>query len=196
MKIYAKIRKNGEYHSQNISHAVFGFREMGAEIVKYEVIDEIYNIVTAEDIVLDYIDQVQTIFSKFHVKPICEDYPAQLKPFMGRNIWTDYIDSINANPEKWGVFVKPVRDKAFTGTVINEPRDLIGCGSCYENYEVLCTEVLDIKREWRGFMLYDELVDIRPYKGDYHYCYDPKVIDCVVAAFHTISNRPMGCSID
>ena len=46
MKIYAKIRKNGEYHSQNISHAVFGFREMGAEIVKYEVIDEIYNIVT------------------------------------------------------------------------------------------------------------------------------------------------------
>ena len=85
---------------------------MGAEIVKYEVIDEIYNIVTAEDIVLDYIDQVQTIFSKFHVKPICEDYPAQLKPFMGRNIWTDYIDSINANPEKWGVFVKPVRDKA------------------------------------------------------------------------------------
>lgn len=37
MKIYAKIRKNGEYHSQNISHAVFGFREMGAEIVKYEV---------------------------------------------------------------------------------------------------------------------------------------------------------------
>ena len=196
MKIYAKIRKNGEYHSQNISHAVFGFREMGAEIVKYEVIDEIYNIVTAEDIVLDYIDQVQTIFSKFHVKPICEDYPAQLKPFMGRNIWTDYIDSINANPEKWGVFVKPVRDKAFTGTVINEPRDLIGCGSCYEKYEVLCTEVLDIKREWRGFMLYDELVDIRPYKGDYHYCYDPKVIDCVVAAFHTISNRPMGCSID
>ena len=27
MKVYAKVRKNGEYHSQNISHAVFGFRE-------------------------------------------------------------------------------------------------------------------------------------------------------------------------
>lgn len=38
MKVYAKVRKNGEYHSQNISHAVFGFREMGAEIVKYEVV--------------------------------------------------------------------------------------------------------------------------------------------------------------
>ncbi len=93
MKIYAKVRKNGEYHSQNISHAVFGFREMGAEIVKYEAIDAIYDAVTAEDIVLDYIDQVQTILEKFDVKPFCEDYPIQLTPFMGRNIWTDYIDS-------------------------------------------------------------------------------------------------------
>ena len=36
MKIWAKTRANGEYHSPNISHAVAGFREMGAEIVKYE----------------------------------------------------------------------------------------------------------------------------------------------------------------
>ena len=196
MKVYAKVRKHGEYHSQNIAHAVLGFREMGAEIVKYEVIDEIYEAVTDEDIVLDYIDQVQTILDKFHVKPVCEDYPAALRPFMGRRIWTDYIDAINANPKKWGVFVKPVRDKAFTGKVINGPQDLIGCGSCYENYEVLCTEVLDIKREWRGFMLYDELIDLRPYQGDYHYQYDPEVIDRVAAAFCTIPNRPMGCSID
>lgn len=94
------------------------------------------------------------------------------------------------------MFVKPVKDKAFTGLVINEPRDLIGCGSCYENYEVICSDVLDIRREWRGFMVYDELVDIRPYKGDYHYCYEPKVIDQIVEAFRTIPDRPMGCSVD
>ena len=28
MKVYAKIRQNGEYHSQNISQAVYGFREI------------------------------------------------------------------------------------------------------------------------------------------------------------------------
>lgn len=81
-----KSKKNGEYHSQNIAHAVLGFREMGAEIVKYEGIDEIYDAVTDEEIVLDYIDQVQTILNKFHVKPVCEDYPTALKPFMGRSI--------------------------------------------------------------------------------------------------------------
>lgn len=194
--IYAKVRANGEYHSPNISHAVYGFREMGAEIVKYQVIDEIYDRVTAQDIVLDYIDQVQTILLKFHVTPVCEDYPVQLQPFMGRRIWWDTMDSINANPDKWGVFVKPVKDKAFTGLVINGTKDLIGCGSCYENYKVICSEVLDIKREWRGFMLYDELIDIRPYKGDYHYHYHADFVDRVVEAFRTIPNRPMGCSID
>lgn len=196
MIIYAKVRSNGEYHSQNISHAVYGFREMGAQIVKYEKIDEIYDKVTAEDIVLDYIDQDQTIMSKFGVFPYCKDYPEELKPFMGRNMWTDTIDSINTDPSKWGVFVKPIKDKAFTGHVINSPKDLVGCGSAYENYEVLCCDAIDIKREWRGFVTYDELVDIRPYKGDYHYNYDPEVVDKIMDAFRTIPNRPMGCSVD
>lgn len=196
MIVYAKIRENGEYHSLNISHAVAGFREMGAEIKKYQVIDEIYDAVTREDIVIDYIEQTQTILHKFDVTPVCESYPEELKPYMGRKIWRDHINSINAMPEKWGIFVKPVKDKAFTGLVINGPKDLIGCGSCYEDYEVICSEVMDIKREWRGFITYDELVDIRPYKGDYHYHYDADVVDKVLEAFRTIPNRPMGCSID
>ena len=196
MIIYGKIRKNGEYHSQNISHAVFGFREMGAEIVKYQRIDDIYDNVTDGDIVLDYIDQVQAILRKFGIVPVCEDYPDELKGFMGRNIWKDTIDSVNTNPDKWGIFVKPVRDKAFTGHVINSPADLVGCGNCHENYEVLCCDVIDIKREWRGFVIYDELVDIRPYKGDYHYHFDSDVVDQVMEVFKTIPNRPMGCSID
>lgn len=196
MIIYVKVRANGEYHSQNISHAAAGFREMGAEIKKYHVLDEIYEKVTADDIVVDYIDQVQTILRKFGVTCDCQDYPEQLYPFMGRSIWRDHINSINTHPEKWGIFVKPVKDKAFTGHIINGPRDLIGCGSCYEDYEVICSEILDIRREWRGFMLYDELVDIRPYRGDYHYHYDAAVVDGVVEAFRSIPGRPMGCSID
>lgn len=196
MAVYAKVRSNGEYHSNNFAHAVFGFREMGAEIIKYEKIDEIYDRVKREDIVLDYIEQSQTIFSKFGVTPKCEDYPIELRPFMGRKLWMDKINSINSNPEKWGVFVKPVKDKAFTGLVINSTKDLIGCGSCYENYDVMCCDVLDIKREWRCFVTYDKLIDIRPYKGDYHYNYDPKLVDQIMEAFITIPNRPMGCSID
>ncbi len=196
MAIFAKIRSNGEYHSHNIAHAVFGFRELGAEIIKYELIDDIYNKVTTEDIVVDYIDQTQTILKKFGVTPSVKDYPDELRPYMGRKIWIDTIDALNCNPDKWGVFVKPIKDKAFTGRVVNSPKDLIGCGNEKENYEVLCCDVIDIKREWRGFVTYDELVDIRAYRGDYHYNYNPKVIDEIMNAFRTIPNRPAGCSVD
>lgn len=196
MKIYAKTRANGEYHSPNISHAVAGFREMGAEIVKYQKIDEIYDIVTRDDIVLDYIDQCLTIFNKFGKRPHLDDYPDVLKPYLGRKIWKDTINSINSNPDKWGIFVKPIKEKAFTGKIINGPADLVGCGSCYENYEVYCSEKVNIVREWRGFIYYDKLIDLRPYNGDWHYSYNPKVIDEAMKAFLTWEDRPVACSLD
>ena len=75
---------------------------MGAEIVRYQKISDIYESVTKEDIVLDYITQVEMILKKFGVVPACEDYPVELRKFMGRNVWKDTINSINTHPEKWG----------------------------------------------------------------------------------------------
>ena len=54
-----------------------------------EEIDEIYDDVDKEDIVLDYIDQCNTIFRKFGVEPHVPDYPDSMKPFPGRKIWKD-----------------------------------------------------------------------------------------------------------
>ena len=66
MAVYAKIKKNGDYCSHNFAHAVFGFREMGAEIIKYESLSNIYNLVTREDIVLDYIYSLLSIFEELY----------------------------------------------------------------------------------------------------------------------------------
>ena len=196
MKVWTKINFHGDYHSHNIAQAVYGFRELGAEIIKYHKIDEIYDLVSREDIVLDYIDQIKTIFNKFNVEIPNLDYPVALSNYYGRTIWRDTINSINSNPEKWGIFVKPIREKAFTGKIIKDTSDLVGCGSCYENYEVYCSEILNIKREWRAFILYDELIDIRPYNGDYHYQYNTNVLDSVIKSFCRWEERPMACSID
>lgn len=196
MRLWAKTRENGEYHSTNIAHAVFGFKELGAEIIKYNTIDEIYDKVQRDDIVLDYINQSLTIFDKFGVHPELPDYPDVLKPYLGRKIWKDTIDSINSNPDKWGIFVKPVKDKAFTGKVIRNTKDLIGCGSCYENYDVYCSDVVDIQREWRGFIYYDKLIDLRPYNGDWHHTYNSLIIDEIMDAFIQWEDRPMACSLD
>lgn len=200
MKVWAKTRVvNGQkfYHNHNISQAVHGFREMGFEIIDYESIDDIYDWVTKDDIVLDYIKQCQEIFKKFTDNHRCvEDYPDVLKKYMGRPVWTDTINNINCNPDKWGVFVKPVEEKAFTGRVINGTADLVGCGNHAIDYEVLCSPILDIKREWRGFVYYDNMIDIRPYIGDWHYYMNPSIVDAVMRDFITWEERPMACSLD
>lgn len=64
-------------------------------------IDEIYNMVTKEDIVLDYIDQCNAIFKKFDVVPEIPDYPFLLREYMGRNVWRDKINSISKDEKKW-----------------------------------------------------------------------------------------------
>lgn len=206
MKIWAKIRANGEYHSHNISHAVFGFRELGAEIVKYEKIADIIDWVTPYDIVLDYIDQCNTVFNKFGVTPYVPDYPEQFNEFLGRRIWKDNINSISSDESKWsnGTFVKPVKNKVFTGRVVKSLSDLVGCGSCYENYEVYVSQAVDIKAEWRCFIYYDNILDVRQYGANiltknnesWKYHYDYKVLENMLAKFREWDNRPFACSMD
>lgn len=74
-KVYLKTKFDNEMkieipHSVNIANAMYGFRELGAEIIPYHKIDEIYDRVNREDIVLDYIDQGNSIFSKFDIEQV------------------------------------------------------------------------------------------------------------------------------
>ena len=170
-KVYLKTKYDNEMkmeipHNHNFASAMFGFREMAAEIVPYHLIDDIYDDFKREDIALDYIDQCNVLFNKFGVTPHIPDYPDVLKPFLGRKIWKDTINSISRDENKWsaGYFVKPaVRSKAFTGKTISSIKDLMGCGNHAEDYEVLVSESLDIAAEWRCFITYDEIIDVRPY---------------------------------
>lgn len=182
----------------NIMNAIQGFHEMGFEIHFYNTVNEIYDLYEKGDIVLDGIDQVEYCLAKFGIVPENIDYPEVLQPYMGRRIWTDTINHINCTPELWGCFVKPVKDKVFTGRVINSPKDLIGCGKYDENYEVLCTDVVDFVFECRGFIYYDKMIDLRPYKGDWKNMklLDTNLIDQAVKDFSTWDKRPNACSLD
>ncbi len=209
-KVWLKTRYDNSMkmeipHSPNFAQAMYGFREFGAEIVPYHEIKDIYELVERDDIVLDYIDQCSSVFYKFGVEPKIPDYPDQLRKYLGRKVWKDTINSISADESKWsaGYFVKPTRDKAFTGTIIRNISDLIGCGSCYENYEVIVSEPIDIVAEWRCFITYDRIVDVRPYgslvKPDYDgflYHYDSSVLQRMIEAFVEWEERPAACSMD
>lgn len=204
MKVYARTRtiydeNAGDIpYNVNIQSAIMGFHECGIPIHFYHNVNEIFDIYERGDITLDGIDQVNYCLSKFNIIPENIDYPDVLKPYLGRKIWTDTINNINTHPKLWGNFVKPIKDKVFTGKLINSPKDLIGCGSCYENYEVLVSEPVDFIFECRGFIYYDEMIDLRPYKGDWRNMklIDTNLIDNAIKDFITWEERPNACSLD
>ncbi|MCR5528409.1 MAG: ATP-grasp domain-containing protein [Saccharofermentans sp.] len=190
----------------NSANAMYGFRELGAEIIPYHSISEIIDQVTEEDIVVDGIFQSEMIFGKFGIKePNIPYYPSALKEFLGRKIWTDKINSIASDKDKWsaGYFVKPVQEKAFTGKIISSLSDLIGCGNEHEDFDVFVSEPIDILAEWRCFILYDRIIDVRLYGGlsgaeydGFMYHYDSDVLSKIMEAFITWEERPAACSID
>lgn len=204
MKVFARCRTIHDEHAgripynRNIAIAIEGFHEMGFEIYFYDRVDEIYEIYEKGDIVLDGIDQVNYCLSKFGLEFPHLEYPECLEKYLGRKIWKDTINNISTHPELWGNFVKPVKEKVFTGKVIKEPKDLIGCGSCYENYEVYVSEPLEFIYEVRGTVYYDQLVDLRPYRGSWEHMdkIDTNVIKQAMEDWKTWEDRPNSCTLD
>ena len=205
MKIYARTTrihdpKAGQVpYNRNVALAIEGFHEMGFEIVFYSNVHDILDQFEYGDILLDVIDQINTVLGKFDLQMPKFDYPEELSPYFGRKIWKDTINHISRTPEIWPVFVKPTTsEKAFTGVLVKSPRDLIGCGSCYENYEVYCSEPVEFVYEVRGLCYYGKLLDLRPYKGDWKYAskLDTKLIEKAANTYFESESALNGCTLD
>lgn len=203
IKVFYRTKKIGEIivpYNYNIANALDGALQLGLECIPYLLVNEIIEKYELGDLVLDGVDQVQYCLDKFNIKPQEFNYPDILKPYLGRKIWKDTINSISNNEKKWssGNFVKPVKEKVFTGKIVSSIKDLIGCGSCYEDYEVYVSEPLNFVYECRAFIYYDELKDLRPYKGDYKYMkyMNTDLIAKAMEDWKTWVNRPNACSLD
>lgn len=66
----------------------------------------------------------------------------------------------------WPVFVKPVLGKQFDGKLIKSLKDLVGMGS-QEDRQIWCSEPIELVAEYRYFIKYTKLLDVRRYKGDF-----------------------------
>ena len=192
MKVYIQSKEHGKFHNENFFKAYLGFHEMGFETVPFSNIKELRES-SIEDIVVGYVGTVRSRLIDFGITAPEMDYPEELSEYLGRKVWKSHINTINCNPDLWPVFVKSVQDKKFTGVVVRSPKDLIGCGSCYENAECLCSEVVNFVAEWRVFVRYGKIIDVRPYKGDWRVHFDYRVIEDAVNKYVT---APKGYAID
>lgn len=192
MKVYVQCGITGMPFNETLFCAYDGFREMGFETVFYQQVCELHA-VTREDIVVGGLGPSKMVLTQLGCTYPELDYPDELTSYLGRKIWKDKINRINENPDSWPLFVKPFVDKKFVGRVIRSPKDLIGCGEWFDNQEVICSEVVNFIAEWRCFVKYGEVVDVRPYKGDWKVHYNPDVIENCIRDFITM---PAGCALD
>lgn len=192
MKVYVQSFLNGVPHNYNFMNAWQGFREMGFEVIPFSNYEDLCSS-ERSDIIVGYVNTVRNRLSDFGITAPEMDYPQELNKYLGRRIWKTTMSEVNNNPKCWPVFVKPLEDKQFTGVVVRSTKDLIGCGIVGVDQDVYCSEIVDFVAEWRCFVRYGRVLDVRPYKGDWKAQFDPAVIENAVKEF---SDAPKGYAID
>lgn len=195
MRVFLHVDSDYEYASINFAVAAAGFHLLGWELVRYQDVRSVLSELTKEDLVVDFLDESHLALQQLGiVPPRVATYPEVLQPFLGRTIWSSTINTIAAQPELWPVFVKPSETtKAFTGVVVRGTRDLIGCGNPMTDTPIWCAEPVRLLAEWRCFVRYGQILDVRPYTGDWRQHFDPRVIEAAVA---TWTDQPRGCALD
>lgn len=199
MKVWLKCKKiNGVLLPTNInvSNALYGFDKLGIETILFEDIKDILDWVTRDDIVVSFIGDAEKVFSKYGVIAKMADYPEELHKFLNRNIGESTISALLKQDKLFGKFIKPTVQKFFTGAVVNSYSDLVKIG--VKDCSIFYSDVVEIVSEYRCFIHYDKIIDIKPYgvtvgclKGiDFNY------VDALVKDFSLIKDRPNGCSID
>lgn len=186
MKVYIQT-KHGVPIDQDHFNAYIGFKEMGFEIVFFETYEELSQS-NIEDIIVGYIGTVNIRLNDFKRKIKDMDYPDELYKYLGRKVWKSKINTVNKNPDLWPIFIKPIKNKKFKGRVVRSTTDLIGCGSCYEDYPIYCSEVKNIVAEFRVFVLYGEVIDVRKYAGKWNVHCDEKVVLNAIRDFDSAPN--------
>jgi len=163
VKAFIQADQNDEFFKVNAYLANRGFEYLGFETVKFQTVDEIQDF-DRDCILVGGVGNVRERLKQLGI-PMPPDmgYPHELEQYFGRRIWSSTLKEFIAKG-KFGVFVKPKRTKLFTGKVVHEFKDLFGL-NFDEEVEVWCADPLDFITEWRCFVYYKELIDVRRYKG-------------------------------
>lgn len=191
MKAYIQTDKSGDYYNVNAFIASVGFSALGFELFKYFDVKNV-NEKDKDAIFVGGVGMVRQRLNSLGIEKQDEiEYPNELREFLNRKVWTSTLNK-TIKEEQTGIFIKPVETKLFQGKVINEFKDYIGLN--YKNdIEIWCSEVVNVVTEWRCFVRYGTLLDVRYYKGKW----DSKLnLEIVNDAINKFKNQPRSFCLD
>ncbi len=191
MKAYIQTDKNGDYYNVNAFVASVGFKALSFEVYKYYNLDNISE-PDKSSIFVGGVGMVRARLKQLGIdKPDEIEYPEELHDFLNRKVWVSKLSDV-VNGNKTGIFIKPLKTKLFTGKVINEFKDFIGL-KFDEDIEVWCSEKVEVLTEWRCFIRYKKILDIRYYKGAWDNKIDLKIVENAIKAY---KNQPAAYCLD
>lgn len=183
MKAYIQTHPNGDYYNVNAFVAAVGFDALGFEVVKYADVGDLHDL-DKTAIVVGGVGMVRKRLEQLGIpRPAEIEYPAELQPFLNRKVWASTLEQV-IQAEQYGIFIKPVETKLFAGKVITEFKDFIGLR--YDRpVEIWCSEAVPLLTEWRCFVRYRTLLDVRYYKGAWDSQLDLSIVQAAIEAYHS-----------
>jgi hypothetical protein len=180
MKAYIQSTPSGDPYNVNAFIANEGFTALGWETQKYISAEEVED----RDPESVFVGGVVNVRKRLELigKPwmgVELEYPQELTSFLGRKVWSSTVGEI-LRTEHWNIFLKPKETKIFNGKVV---RDYVDFAGLAHETEVWCSEPVSFVTEWRCFVRYGEILDIRRYKGAWDTKPDVSVIRNAIAAF-------------
>jgi len=157
---------SNEFVSENAFCAFFGFSILGWEVVPFTANEHIDRL-TRNDVVVAGLSTFKKSVEQLGFKcPEEIDYPEELSEFYGRKMWSSNLKDIYFDETSWPIFIKPKRQKLFTGVHIKGPMDVSKLGAD-KTVDVWCSEPVNFVSEWRCFVRYGKILDVRNYNGDW-----------------------------
>jgi hypothetical protein len=120
------------------------------------------------------------------------DYPPVLQSWLHRSVTKTTLGDVLSRNDRF--FVKPVSEKLFTGFIWPTYIQRV-CG-LPEDTELLISDVVDFKSEYRTFVLDGRILDCRRYKGDWSLALDKNLTLEAVEAMTSWESCPRAYCLD
>lgn len=192
MKVYIQTDNEGDYYNVNAFVASVGFKSLGFEIIKYVDSEKVEE--TEKDAI--FVGGVGMVRKRLSILGIEEqdeiEYPDELREFLNRKVWTSTLKQV-IKEERNNIFIKPLETKLFQGKIITGFKDFVGLNYGDKDVKVWCSELINVVTEWRCFVRYGKILDVRYYKG----AWDSKLnLDVVNDAISKYTQQPASYCLD